>query len=427
MRLILLCLITYFTLITSANAILTIEIVAKKEGRQSIAIVPFGVQAQTPPPSENIAKVISDDLSRTGQFAPLATQELLAQPSDPLDVNLNDWQTAGIPYLVIGKISSNPMGYSIQFHLFDVFKKSQLVGKNYITEIGALRYAIHQISDEIYQAITGVQGIASTRIAYVTARRTMEQSKHRLYIADADGANPRMMLESKEPILSPAWSPDGRQVAYVSYAGTQSGGKKMVVYVQDVRTGQRRIVSEKKGLNAAPAWSPNGTQLALSLSMSGNSEIYVLDLVTRIFKRLTNDSAIDTEPSWSPDGKSLVFTSDRSGKPQVYQISAQGGAAKRLTFEGDYNAHARFSPDGKQLVIAHDGKIALLNLQNNQLDILTRAALDESPSFSPNGQMIIYTSGASLAAISVDGRVHHRLAEGLGEEVREPAWSPFND
>jgi len=426
MRLILLCLITYFTLLSQANAILTIEIVAKKEGRQAIAVVPFGVQAQMPAPSDNIAQVISDDLSRTGQFAPLAVHELLAQPSDPLDVNLNDWQTAGIPYLVIGNITSNPMGYSIKFHLFDVFKKTQLVGKNYLTEIGALRYTIHQISDEIYQAITGVRGISSTRIAYVTARRNKDHSKHRLYIADADGANSHMMLESKEPILSPAWSPDGKQVAYVSYTHSKSGGKKMVVYVQNVRTGQRRIVSDKKGLNAAPTWSPNGTQLALSLSMSGNPEIYILDLVALIFKRLTNDSAIDTEPSWSPDGKSLIFTSDRSGKPQIYQVSAQGGQARRLTFEGDYNAHARFSPDGKQLVMEHDGKIALLNLQNNQLDILTHATLDESPSFSPNGQMIIYTSGSSLSAISVDGRVHHRLAEGLGEEVREPAWSPFD-
>lgn len=426
MRLFLLCLMTYFITIASANAILTIEITAGKEGKQPIAIVPFGVQAQMIPPAENIAQIISDDLSRTGQLAPLAPQELLSHNTDPAQVNFGDWQVAGVPYLVIGNIANSPMGYSIKFYVFDVFKGSLLLGREYISQVSALRHTVHQISDEIYKAITGIEGIASTRIAYVTARRTRNQATYRLYISDADGANPRMMVESKEPILSPRWSPDGKYIAYVGYAASLNGDKQMVIYTQNVRTGQRRSVSLKKGLNSAPAWSPDGSQLALSLSMEGNPEIYILDLGSSVFRRVTYDSAIDTEPAWSPDGQSLVFTSDRSGKPQIYQISTRGGQARRVTFEGEYNAHASFSPDGRQLVIAHDGKIALLNLENNQLNVLTNAILDESPSFAPNGQMIIYTSGATLAAISTDGRVHHRLAEGFGEEVREPAWSPFN-
>lgn len=423
-RFIVLCCLGWF-LSVPAQAILTIEITGGQEGGFPIAIVPFGIQAGMPTPSVDMADIISNNLHRSGRFAPMARARLPAFPVDNAQVQFPLWQQVNMPYLVIGRIGgSATQGYSVEFQLFDVLREVQLLGLRYSANNNNLRQVAHQISDAIYQAITGERGVFSTRIVYVTVSKGSKSKVYRLQVADADGGNPKVMLESKEPILSPAWSPDGQSVAYVSFEG-----KRTAIYVQNVRTGRRNMVSASSGLNSAPAWSPDGSRLAMSLSKDGNPEIYVLNLRSNRFSRLTNSPAIDTEPDWAPDGNSLVFTSDRSGTPQIYQVSANGGTPQRLTFSGRYNARPRFSPDGSQLAVLHNGsggyRIALYDLSSRQFNVLTRSSLDESPSFAPNGSMILYGSGRDLAAVSIDGRVHQRLAVDAGEEVREPAWSPF--
>ncbi len=427
MRTFLFCLLTY--LASHAHAILTIDITGgTEEGGQPIAIVPFALQAGMSALPEDIAKIISDDLYRSGRFAIMPVHSLPEQPSNSNQITFSRWQAVGMPHLVIGRITGGENKYSVEFQLFDVAKGDRIIGFRYSANTQNLRQIAHQISDKIYEELTGERGVFSTRIVYVTMQRDGAQAEYHLYIADVDGANPRDMLKSTEPILSPSWSPDGQRIAYVTY-DTIGKRKGMVIYVQEVSTGQRTIVSKERGLNAAPAWSPDGTRLALTLSKDGNSEIYIQNLQDNTLTRLTDHSAIDTEPEWSPDGKSLVFTSDRGGRAQVYQMSAQGGKAQRLTFKGSYNARPRFSPDGSQLALLHyDGqgyRIAVLDLKSKKIKVLTQTSLDESPCFAPNGSMILYTTGTSLAAVSIDGRVHQRLAEARGE-VREPAWSPFS-
>jgi TolB protein len=418
-------LLFFFSISVFAQDILTIEITGGQQGGLPIAIVPFGIQAGMATSPIDMAGIISSNLHRSGRFDPMSPQRLPALPVDNSQVQFPVWQQVSMPHLVIGRISgSATQGYTVEFQLFDVFREVQLLGLRYTANSSTLRQVAHQISDAIYQAITGERGVFATRIVYVTVTRGASGKIYRLNVADADGGNPQIMLESKEPILSPAWSPDGQSVAYVSFEG-----KRTAIYVQNVRTGRRNVVSSSTGLNSAPAWSPDGTRLAMSLSKDGNSEIYVLNLRSNQFSRLTNHPAIDTEPDWSPDGSSIVFTSDRGGNPQIYQISATGGTPQRLTFTGNYNARPRFSPTGTQLAVLHNGgsgyRIALYDLQTRQFTTLSRSSSDESPTFAPNGSMVLYGSGRDLAAVSSDGRVHQRLAVDSGQEVREPAWSPF--
>ncbi|NIW86609.1 MAG: Tol-Pal system beta propeller repeat protein TolB [Gammaproteobacteria bacterium] len=410
------------------HAQLDIRITQGVEGALPIAIVPFGWQGTAPPPEE-LGRIVAADLARSGRFAPIPFDDLPGRPVQPADVRFGDWRLLGTSNLVIGRVGRlADGGYRVEFRLYDVYKASQLAGLEFQVPESELRRAAHEISDVVYERLTGEPGAFNTRIAYVTESATPEgAARYSLNIADSDGHNENVVLESTEPLLSPDWSPDGQRIAYVSFEA-----KRPRVFVQDVRSGSREEVAAFPGLNGAPSWSPDGRRLALTLSKDGNPEIYVLDLSSRRLQRLTHNAAIDTEPGWAPDGSSLVFTSDRGGSPQIYRISATGGRAERVTFEGDYNARARFSPDGTRLALVHGQsgafRIALLDLENNALQVLTDTRLDESPSFAPNGSMVVYATtdeqGVALATVSIDGRVRHRLAVREGD-VREPAWSPF--
>jgi len=390
----LLCLLTLLLSSSLAHAQLTIDITKGIEGSGiPIAIAPFSGGAP-----ENIASIIAADLQRTGKFAP---------------------QSAGsrADYSVAGQAGSGgSRGYIVQFQLSGA-QGGQLLNLSFDAPANQLRAVAHRISDLIYEKLTGDKGLAGTRIAYVAGGG----GTWYLMVADADGQNPQMILRSGQPIMSPAWAPDGSRLAYVSFEG-----RRPQIVVQDVVNGSRRTVSAAPGINGAPSWSPDGQRLAFTLSKDGNPEIYVLNIGSATPSRLTSGGAIDTEPVWLPDG-GIVFTSDRGGSPQLYRMGSGGGGAQRLTFEGDYNARPAVSPDGRYLAMVHrrGGRfhIAVLDLQNRQFRVLTSGGLDESPSFAPNGKMIIYSNGQRLAAVSVDGSVKQDFA--LRGNGRDPVWAPF--
>lgn len=412
----------------TALADLTIEITEGVEGALPIAVVPFGWQGPGSPPVD-VAGVINADLQRSGRFKTIPQVDMLSRPTTAGEIAFKDWRALNTENLVIGQVRPQGTGgYEIRFQLFDVYKGEQLTGYTIPTTAPNLRATAHRIADLIYEKLLGVPGAFATRVAYITSVSQADGSKRiDLNIADADGYNPETIVSSTEPLMSPAWSPDGRKLAYVSFEGGQSA-----IYVQEVYTGQRQKVTNFKGINGAPAWSPDGRKLAMTLSKDGNPDIFVFDLATRKLQPVTRHYAIDTEPSWSPDGRYLVFTSDRGGKPQIYRVSAFGGQAERVTFQGSYNARASYSPDGKllALVTREDGnyRVAVQDLDSGVMQVLSQGSLDESPSFAPNGSMIIYASKSGyrgvLAAVSVDGRVRQRLALQEGD-VREPVWSPF--
>jgi TolB protein len=409
-----------------AHAALTIEITQGVEGATPIAVVPFGpVGANLP---VDVAQVITADLQRSGRFAPVAKDDLIARPYEASQVNFRDWRLLKVDNLVIGKVTPFGAGYMAQFQLFDVYRGVQLAGYSIRSSAKSLRLTAHQIADMIYETLTGEPGAFATRIAYITVTDGSDGKRHySLEVADSDGFNPQSVVQSTQPLMSPAWSPDATRLAYVSFEN-----KLPRLYEQDLRTGRRELIASFRGINGAPAWSPDGRHLALVLSKDGNPEIYVMDLASKQLLRLTISLGIDTEPSWSPDGRSIIFTSDRGGSPQIYRMSSSGGRAERLTFEGNYNARASYSADGKSIVMVHGAnnryQIALLNLQNGAMQVLTDGNLDESPSFAPNGRMIIYAteenSRGVLAAVSVDGRVKQRLSAREGD-TREPAWAPL--
>ncbi len=408
------------------RAELTIEITRGVADAIPVAVVPFAWGGRGHPPVD-VARVVQQDLARSGRMKPLPEQDMLTRPTRPDTIQWRAWRALGQDYLVIGQL--NEIGadqYEVQFFLFDVYKGEQLAGYRLPSRGHELRHTAHRIADIIYEKITGEPGAFATRIAYITVAREGGRRIHRLHIADADGFNPHTVVVSPEPLMSPSWSPDGESIAYVSFER-----HRPAIYIQTLATGKRVKIAEFPGINGSPAWSPDGNYLALTLSKDGSPDIYVLGLAAHQLKRLTRSFAIDTEPSWSPDGRRIVFTSDRGGGPQIYTISAQGGKPRRLTFEGSYNARATFSPDGKKLALVHGGKeyrIGVLDLESGTLSVLTSGPLDESPSFAPNGSMILYATQAEgrgqLAAISVDGRVHQRIRAAEGD-VREPAWSPF--
>ena len=419
----------YGWLIPEARALLTIEITKGTETGIPIAVAPFGTEGAIKPPHE-IADIVHADLTRSGRFAVFPRKDFVSTPHEDKDVVFKDWRVLKAEALVIGSVQpAGPGKFQVQFRLYDVFKETQLAGFRYTVSADMLRSVAHQISDIIYEKLTGEAGAFNTRIAYITREDSRQGPPlFKLQVADSDGFNPQTIVRSAEPLMSVAWSPDGKRLAYVSFED-----KRAKVYVQNVIDGRREMLAEFKGINSAPAWSPDGKRLALTLSRDGNPEIYVLSLDSRELKRLSFDPAIDTEPVWSPDGRFIAFTSDRAGGPQIYRMAATGGAAERLTFEGDYNARATYAADGKSIALvsrAEGGyRIAVLRLDTKALQVLTDTSLDESPSFAPNGRMIIYATEVRgrgvLASVSADGRVRqlYKFEEG---DVREPAWSPYN-
>jgi len=409
---------------------LVIDITEGMTGALPIAVVPFGWQGPGQAPTEALGGIVDADLKRSGRFKTLPSKDMLAFPHTGTDVDFRDWKVLGMESLVVGQIRPNgPGGYIVRFQLFDVFKGEQLMGFTIPTTAHDLRATAHQISDFIYEKLTGQRGAFATRVAYITSiAQSTGKPKITLQVADADGHHPQTIVTSTEPLMSPAWSPDGLKLAYVSFENGRPS-----IFVQEVFTGKRQRVASYKGINGAPAWSPDGRKLALTLSKDGNPDIFILDLARRTLQPLTRHYAIDTEPAWSPDGKYIVWTSNRGGKPQIYRMSSSGGEAERITFEGKYNARASYSQDGKLLTmvtqVGSDYRIGVLEMESRQLRILSNGALDESPSFAPNGSMVIYATKINgpgeLAAASVDGRVKQRLALQTGN-VREPAWAPYS-
>jgi TolB protein len=412
-----------------AMAQLRIEISQGVEKAVPVAIVPFGWQGEGAAAPIDVAEIVSADLARTGRFAPINRNDMLEQPTTGRTLDFEDWRILGVEVVVVGRlVESEPDRYTIQFQVFDVFRGEQLLGYRQPSSGARLRPSSHRVADLIYEELTGVPGIFTTRVAYVSVSGQAESKKYRLVVADADGANPKILVDSAEPIMSPAWSPDSRKLAYVSFEN-----KNSEVFVQTLRSGARQKVSARAGVNSAPSWSPDGRYLALTLSReTGNLDVYTLELRSQVLKRLTEQPSIDTEPMWSPDGRHIYFTSDRAGGPQIYRVPADGGRAERVTFEGSYNARPRLAPDGKQLAVVHNDRgnyrIAVVDLARAFTQIVTDGRLDESPSYAPNGETLIYATREGvrgvLATVSTDGRVRQRISS-LEGDVREPAWSPL--
>jgi len=408
------------------RAELTIEITQGVDNPTAIAVVPFAWQGAGTAP-EDIAGVVDGDLARSGQFAPVGRADMLGRPSSEAEVFYRDWRAIDTEYLLVGRVSAAGQ-MRIEYELFDVLRQKKVHSGVETGPVNEARMLGHRVSDAIYEKLTGIRGAFATRLLYVSVTRVPGGKDHsRLTLADSDGARPIVLLESREPVLAPAWSPDGKQIAYVSF---ETG--RPAIYRQDLVTGQREQLTNFKGLNGSPAWSPDGNSMAMVLSKDGSPDIYLMNLASKRLTRLTRHYAIDTEPTWMPDGNSLLFTSDRGGRPQIYRYDLRSGATERVTFEGSYNARARVAQDGRNLVLVNrqegDFHIALLDLFTNRLQVLTSTALDESPSIAPNGSMVLYATKYAergiLAAVSVDGGVKFRLPAREGD-VREPAWSPY--
>ena len=397
--------------------------------RTPVAVVPFGWEGQGSEMPLDIAEVIAADLQRSGRFAPIAEENMLQKPTTGAELDFDDWSFVKAEAVVVGRVvQTGDNAYSVSFQLFDVFRQEQLVGYRIPASRGTMRIVAHRAADMIYEKLTGIKGVFATKVAFVTAERDQDGQTYRLVVADQDGANETVILQSSDPLMSPAWSPDSRRLAYVSFENDRSS-----VWVQTLRTGNRIQVSNKPGINGAPSFSPDGRQLVLTLGgLDGNLDIHVLDLSTRQTRRLTTHRAIDTEGSWSPDGRYIYFTSDRSGGPQVYRVAAAGGTPERVTFEGGYNARPRLSPDGKRLAMVHldrgNYRIAVMDVKSKELLVVSAGQQDESPSFAPNSDTLVYATRQArngvLETVTADGLIRQRVSSGQGD-VREPVWSPF--
>ncbi len=414
----------FFLVCGIANAQrLTINIDKGGRNPTPIAVIPFSWSGAGFN-GDQIAEIVSSDLYRSGQFKPIDKQSMLSFPHTEAEVVYRDWRMSGAEYLVTGQLS--PLangGFAANFILCDVNGQKVMFSKTIQGGPNNLRDVAHYISDQVYETLTGYRGVFQTRIVFVGG----EVGNVKLYMADQDGAREQVLMNSTEPVLSPDWSPDGKQIVYVSFEGGRPG-----IYLQTLATGRRERLTSFPGLNGAPSFSPDGRSLALCLSKGGNPDIYVMDIASRQLRQMTNHPAIDTEPSWTADGSAIIFTSSRGGKPQLYKASLSSGQAERITFEGDYNAHGRMSKDGKLISFIHrrDGVFhtAVQDAKSGRVTILTQTSLDESPALAPNGRMIMYATkrgGRSvLSTVSVDGGVQVTVPV-QNADVREPAWGPF--
>ena len=403
----------------SALAQFRVEIAGVGVTQLPIAVATFRGEMASPQP---VSKIIGADLARSGQF------RFIVSGSESLDENMRPdvsvWRQRGADSLAGGSVSRLSDGrYDARFRLWDVVRNTDLGGEGYVVPQGDLRLAAHKIADYIYEKLTGEKGVFSTRLAYVTRAG----SRYTLWVSDADGENAQPALLSVESIISPAWSPNGRSLAYVSFEA-----RKPVIYVHDVSTGKRRMVANFHGSNSAPAWSPDGRQLAATLSLAGGSQLYLINMGGGTPQRITQSSSIDTEPCFSPDGQQIYFVSDRGGTPQIYRMPAGGGNAQRVTFDGNYNVSPSISPDGHWLAyIARNGdsfRLRVMDMSSGQSSNLTDTNDDASPSFAPNSRLIVYATRQggreSLMTTTVDGKIKARLASPAGD-IREPAWGPY--
>lgn len=411
----------------SVQAEIVIEVTQGKQSAIPIAVVPFSWGGSEPLP-EDISKIIHNDLGHSGYFRAMPVVNMISQPTAVSQVNYADWSMLRQDYVIIGNIEADPEGYAIEFHVLDVHLKAEVLRHRVKGKKSQMRDLAHYISDYIFENLTGIVGVFSTKLVYVTTNR--ERTRFNLNYADADGARERLIFSSRQPIISPTWSPDGKTIAYVSF---ENG--KAEIFFQELASGKRERVVAFSGssFNSAPSFSPDGKTLAFVISTLGNPDIHMMDIATRKVKQLTDHYAIDTEPQWDVDGEHLFFTSNRAGGPQIYRMNVKSLAVKRITFDGNYNARPRVTADGRKLIYVNQANgrfhIASQDLATGKVNILTsETELDESPSVAPNGSMVVYAASENersiLAAVSVDGDVKFRLPSKYGD-VREPAWSPI--
>jgi TolB protein len=414
-----------------ASAQLRIEIIDGVEGAMPIAVVPFAWESEMPLPADPVHEIISANLARSGLFDPMAEDAMIERPTAPPEVRFGTWRLLKVDHVLIGRVLDAPdgVGLDIEYHLLDVHSGRILLSQALPVGPGELRFGAHRVTDAVYEALIGVPGAFATRIAYVVVTDIGGPDElFELVVADADGFNPQTVVRNTQPIMSPSWAPDGRRLAYVSFATGRSN-----IVVQDLFTGQTEVVSSSPGINGAPAFSPDGRQLAVSLSLGGSPSIWVIDLETGERRQLTRHWSISTEPAWSPDGERIYFTSDRAGRPQIHVMDADGSNLERVTWEGEYNARASIGLEERFLAVVYsdgnnDFRIAIHDRETQRLRVLSNGRLDESPSFAPNGSMVLYGARENgqgvLAAVSADGRIRQRLVASEGD-VREPAWSPI--
>ena len=394
-----------------------------------IAVVPFGWQGGAVLP-EDMAEIIGNDLRNSGYFEPMPRQNMISLPTQAAEVVYRDWKALGTQYVLTGSLVPGGAGLQVQYALFNVTTEQQVLSGNVGGSTAQLRDMAHYIADQAFEKLTGTKGAFSTKLLFVTAERfSVNNTRYTLQRSDYDGARAVTLLQSREPIVSPSFAPDGRRIAYVSFEQ-----QRPRIFVQNIDTGRREQITNFEGLNGAPAWSPDGSRLAFVLSRDGNPEIYVMDMASRQVRRVTDNAAIDTEPFWGKDGQTIYFTSDRGGKPQIYKTRIGSGGAERVTFEGNYNANPKLSADERTLVMVHrqEGytvfQVAAQDLQRGSLRVLSQTSLDESPTVAPNGTMLIYATRQQgrgvLMLVSTNGRVRLPLPAAQGE-IREPSWSPY--
>lgn len=394
-----------------------------------IAVVPFALQGGSVLP-EDMADIIGNDLRNSGYYSPIPRQNMISQPSQASEIIFRDWKALGAQYVMVGSIVPVGGRLQVQYALFNVATEQQVLTGSVSGSTDQLRDMSHYIADQSFEKLTGIKGAFSTRMLYVTAERfSKDNTRYTLQRSDYDGARAVTLLQSREPILSPRFAPDGKRIAYVSFEQ-----RRPRIFVQHIDTGRREQITNFEGLNGAPAWSPDGSRLAFVLSKDGNPDIYVMNMASRQMSRVTAGPGINTEPFWGKDGSTIYFTSDRGGKPQIYKTNVSGGGAERVTFVGNYNANPKLSADEKTLVMIHrqqgftNFKVAAQDLQRGSVKILSETSLDESPTVAPNGTMLIYATRQQgrgvLMLVSLNGRVRLPLPTAQGE-VREPSWSPY--